>query len=556
MANTTVGFGMGSPVRPQPVPTSKPKVTPVSTGKPQVSTPVPTGRKNRPFPVPTDRGYSSSVISGIYGQLLLSPQQVVLGKHIDKETSFSATKDEGIFNGGCSRSRTGNKERLDGFQAFHGGKVTFRGGEGRTTGKGTIHTECLVLSKDFKLPNDSMVVLKVPRKHNLYTINLNDLCPRGNLACLVAHASFDESMKWHRRMAHVNYKNMNRLVKENLVRGLPPKLFKNGHTCVACCKGKQHKASYKAISDVSSIFKPLQLLHMDLFGPTSIRSIDHKYYCLVITNDYSRFCWVFLEHKDETYPILKNFINLVENQLNKMVKAIRCDNGTEFKNARMIELYGSKGIKREYRIRTACYVLNRVSVTSPHNKTPYALLTGHIPSVSHFKPFRCHITILNASDHLGKFDGKADEGYIVGYSASNKAYKVYNVPNKRVEKSMNLCPALGTANNAEDLQTPPSAQPVPPGCILVPTGNVPVPTGSLPVPTGSIPVPAAATMVPSDDVPVHSSSSTDSIFDVSLQQDSLIHLILEIIIPLLVFSLLHHMMMSLILLSTMSHPLW
>nr|GFB19675.1 putative ribonuclease H-like domain-containing protein [Tanacetum cinerariifolium] len=72
------------------------------------------------------------------------------------------------------------------------------------------------------------------------------------------------------------------------------------------------------------------------------------------------------------------------------------------------------------------------------NKTPYALLTRNIPSVSHSKPFGCHVTILNTSDHLGKFDGKADEGYIVGYSTSNKAYRVYNVPNKRVEESMNL----------------------------------------------------------------------------------------------------------------------
>ncbi|GKF42590.1 putative ribonuclease H-like domain-containing protein, partial [Tanacetum coccineum] len=231
-----------------------------------------------------------------------------------------------------------------------------------------------------------MVLLRVPRKHNLYTINLNNISPKGNLACLVAKALFDESVKWHRRMGHVNYKNMNRLVKSNLVRGLPPKLFK---------KGKQHKASYKAITAVSSISDPLQLLHMDLFGPTSIRSIDHKYYCL-------------------------DFLNLVENQLNKKVKAIRCDNGTEFKNTQVIELCGSKGIKRDYSnartpqqngvaerknrtfieaartmladsklptmfwteaIRTACYVLNRVLVTSPHNKTPYALLTENIPYV-------------------------------------------------------------------------------------------------------------------------------------------------------------------------------
>ncbi|GKE66558.1 putative ribonuclease H-like domain-containing protein, partial [Tanacetum coccineum] len=110
---------------------------------------------------------------------------------------------------------------------------------------------------------------------------------------------------------------------------------------------EQHKASYKAITVMSSISEPLQLLHMDLFGPTSIKSIDHKYYCLVITDDYSRFCWVFfLEHKDETYPILKDFINLIENQLNKKVKAIRCDNGTKLKNAHIIELCGSKGIKK------------------------------------------------------------------------------------------------------------------------------------------------------------------------------------------------------------------
>ncbi|GJS54255.1 putative ribonuclease H-like domain-containing protein [Tanacetum coccineum] len=74
-------------------------------------------------------------------------------------------------------------------------------------------------------------------------------------------------------------------------------------------------------------------------------------------------------------------------------------------------------------VSTACYVLNRVLITNPHNKTPYALLTGKTPSISYFKPFGCHVTILNTSDHLGKFDGKADEGYLVGYSASNRAYR-------------------------------------------------------------------------------------------------------------------------------------
>nr|GEU77422.1 ribonuclease H-like domain-containing protein [Tanacetum cinerariifolium] len=131
--------------------------------------------------------------------------------------------------------------------------------------------------------------------------------------------------------------------------GLPLKLFTNEHNCVACNKEKQHKASYKAIFAMRTIFEPLQLLHMDLFGPTSIRSIDHKYYSLVVTDDFSRFSWAFfLGTKDETFYILKDFIALIENQLNKKVKAIRCDNGTEFQNAKLIALYKEKGIKRDY----------------------------------------------------------------------------------------------------------------------------------------------------------------------------------------------------------------
>ncbi|GKB81517.1 hypothetical protein Tco_0948412 [Tanacetum coccineum] len=81
---------------------------------------------------------------------------------------------------------------------------------------------------------------------------------------------------------------MNKLAKHGLVNGLPSKLFTNENNCVACNKGKQHKASYKAITAVSTISEPLQLLHMELFGPTSIRSIDHKHYSLVVTDDFSR----------------------------------------------------------------------------------------------------------------------------------------------------------------------------------------------------------------------------------------------------------------------------
>ncbi|GKB25724.1 ribonuclease H-like domain-containing protein [Tanacetum coccineum] len=211
-------------------------------------------------------------------------------------------------------------------------------------------TGCLVLSPDFKLLDESQVLLKVPRHENMYSFNLNNVVPSGGLTCLFAKAIIDESNLWHRRFGHINFKTMNKLVKGNLVRGLPSKLFENDHTFVACQKGKQHKASCKT-KLVSSISQTLKMLHMDLFGPTSVRSINHKTYCLVVTDDFSRFSWVLLlATKDETCGILKTFITGIENQINHKVKIIKCDNGTEFKNNDINQFCGMKGIKREFNV--------------------------------------------------------------------------------------------------------------------------------------------------------------------------------------------------------------
>ncbi|GJY35567.1 putative ribonuclease H-like domain-containing protein [Tanacetum coccineum] len=149
-------------------------------------------------------------------------------------------------------------------------------------------TECLVLSPDFKLLDESQVLLKVPRQNNMYSFYLKNIVSSGGLTCLFAKATIDEYNLWQRRHGHINFKTMNKLVKGNLVRGLPSKLFENDHTCVACQKGKQHKASCKT-KLVSFISQPLQMLHINLFRLTSVRSINHKIYCLVVTDDYNRF---------------------------------------------------------------------------------------------------------------------------------------------------------------------------------------------------------------------------------------------------------------------------
>ncbi|GJY32171.1 ribonuclease H-like domain-containing protein [Tanacetum coccineum] len=267
--------------------------------------------------------------------------------------SISFKRQNYIDARGRSKHMTGNMSYLTNFKEFDGGNVTFRGGAkgGRITSKGTLkiskldfedvyfvkglqfnlfsvsqmcdkknsvlftNTTCFVLSPDFKLPNESQVLLKVLRKNNMYNVDMKNIVSKESLTCLVANATLDESMLWHRRLGHINFKTINKLVKDNLVRGLPAKHFENDQIYVACLKGKQHKASCKSKIQ-NSITQPVFMLHMNLFGPTFMSNLMNKKYCLVVTDDYSRFTWVFfLASKDETSGILKNLhIRFLENK--------------------------------------------------------------------------------------------------------------------------------------------------------------------------------------------------------------------------------------------------
>ncbi|GJR88957.1 putative ribonuclease H-like domain-containing protein [Tanacetum coccineum] len=424
-------------------------------------------------------------------------------------------KDYAIIDSGCSGSMTGDKDKLSDFKEFKGGYVAFGNDPkgGRITGKGTIKTscidfekvsyveelkfnllsvsqicdkkhnvlftdkECLILSPKFKFVDEDLVILRAPRKNDVYSLDLKNIIPSGGVTCLVAKATKDEAVLWHRRLGHVNFKNINKLVKGNLVRGLPSKTFKLDHSCLACRKGKQHRASCKKIEE-RTVREPLELLHMDLFGPVSVESVNRKKYCLVVTDDCSKFSWVFfLAYKDETYDMLHDLIVGLENKLRHKVKTIRCDHGTEFKNHLMNEFCAKKGIKREYSIartpqqngvaerknrtlieaartmladsllpiqfwaeavNTACYVLNRVLVTKPQMKTPYEILMGRSPNISFMRPFGCPLTILNTLDQLGKFDGKSEEGYLLGYSTSSKGFRVYNRVTRKVQDCLHV----------------------------------------------------------------------------------------------------------------------
>ncbi|KAI3665306.1 hypothetical protein L6452_43930 [Arctium lappa] len=398
---------------------------------------------------------------------------------------------------GCSRHMTGNMACLQNFKRIDGGHVAFGDNPvgGKINGKGNVSkgkmifedvyyveqlrynllsvsqvcdkkhsilfndTECIILAPGFKVVDESMILLRTPRKDNVYCLDLESVVSDSSLNFLFSKASVDESSHWHRTMCHMNLKTMNKLVKNNLVRGFPQKVFSCDDHCVACLKGKQHKTSHKS-KEINTISSPLNLLHMDLFGPTNVMSIGKKSYCLVIVDDFSIFTWVyFLRTKDETSGLIKSFVLRVENQTNLRVKVIRSDNGTELKNNDLNSFCEEKGIERQYSasrtpqqngvaerrnrtlieaarslladsklpitfwaeaVNTACYVQNRVLVVKSQDKTPYKLFKKKKPFIGFFKPFGCPCTILNTKTHLGKFDSKAEDGFLVGYSSQNK----------------------------------------------------------------------------------------------------------------------------------------
>ncbi|GKE69937.1 putative ribonuclease H-like domain-containing protein, partial [Tanacetum coccineum] len=148
--------------------------------------------------------------------------------------------------------------------------------------------------------------------------------------------------------------------------------------------------------------------------------------------------------KDETSGILKSFITGVENLIDQRVKVIRCDNRIEFKNKEMNQFCGRK----VEAVNTACYVQNKVLVTKPHNNTPYELFLGRKPALGFMRPFGYPVTILNTIDHLGKFDGKANEGFFVGYSINSKAFRVFNGKTRIVKENLHVQFSENTPNIA------------------------------------------------------------------------------------------------------------
>ena len=165
----------------------------------------------------------------------------------------------------------------------------------------------------------------------MFTLDINPIVGKPAV-CLLSKATSDLSWLWHRRLSHLNLRNINKLVIQDLVRGLPVLKYDNDSLCAACEVGKQHKQGHPITID-SKIVKPLELLHTDLCGPSIVSTLNNKRYILVIVDDFSRFTWIyFLRQKSKVAQIMIDFIKKMETILKKTVCKIKSDHGIEFKN--------------------------------------------------------------------------------------------------------------------------------------------------------------------------------------------------------------------------------
>ncbi|KAJ9540979.1 hypothetical protein OSB04_027485 [Centaurea solstitialis] len=360
------------------------------------------------------------------------------------------------LDSGCLKHMTGRKEILHNFKPKFCGSVQFGNEQyAPILGYGDVIQDKITIKK---------VSLVEGLGHNLFSIG--QFCDKD------LEVGFKK-----RRLSHLNFKGLNKLVIGNLAIGIPDLRFQQDHLCSACQLGKMKRVLHKSKLEHGTE-KPLQLIHMDLCGPMRVQSINGKKYVLVMVDDYSRYTWVkFLRSKDEAPEIIISVLKEVQVNLQSQVQKIRSDHGTEFKNKVLGGYLESVGIKHTFAavrtpqqngvverrnrtlveaartmlaysklpmflwaeaVDTACYTQNRSIVNNRFGKTPYELINNQVPNIGHFRVFGCRCFVMNDREDRHKLQAKSDEAIFIGYSKNSIAYRVYNKRTKMVMESSNV----------------------------------------------------------------------------------------------------------------------
>jgi hypothetical protein len=212
---------------------------------------------------------------------------------------------------------------------------------------------------------------------------------------------------------------------------------------------------------------------MDLVGPAHVRSAGGKWYVLVVVDDYSRYAWVFfLEEKGETFSFVRDLVLRLRNERHgDAIRAIRSDNGSEFRNSHFDTFCHDLGLEHQFSspyappqngvverknrtlcemartmldkhrtprrfwaeaVNTACFVSNRIYLRVHKKKTCYESMHGRTPKVSHFHVFGCKCFILKKGKKLDKFEARSVDGILFGYASHSRAYRVLNLETNQI----------------------------------------------------------------------------------------------------------------------------
>ncbi|GJZ16739.1 retrovirus-related pol polyprotein from transposon TNT 1-94 [Tanacetum coccineum] len=339
-------------------------------------------------------------------------------------------------------------------------------------GNNTINKKSTCFVRDLQ-GND---LLTGNRGSDLYTISLQQTTSSTPI-CFMAKASPTQAWLWHQRLSHLNFDYINLLSRKDIMIRLSKLKYVKDQLCSSCKLSKAKRSSFKT-KVVPSSKGRLNLLHIDLCGPMRVESINGKKYILVIVDDYSRYTWtLFLRSKDETPEVLKDFLKMIQHNIQAQVITIRTDISTKFLNQTLHAYFKEKGVEHQTytprtpeqngivkirnrtlvevsrtmilasklplffwakAIATACYTQNRSIIIPTHEKTTYHIINDRKPSIKHLHIFGCTCYLTRDGENLNKMKEKGDPCILVGYSTQSKGYRVYNKRTRLIVESIHI----------------------------------------------------------------------------------------------------------------------
>ena len=284
-------------------------------------------------------------------------------------------------------------------------------------------------------------------------------------------------LAWHRKFGHLNFKDLRRLIRERLARGIRANPNEIVHQCETCIQAKLTRRSYPQ-SEGGRSSGLLEVVHTDLCGPMRIQSFGKSRYFITFIDDFSRWTEVrFLKNKNEALNAFKNYKNMVENMTGRKIKFLQSDNGREYDNHEFNTFLDKCGIQRRFTcartpqqngvaerqnrtlndmarsfliesslpqmfwaeaISTAAHIRNRCPSDALNGELPYTYWTGKTPVVAYFQQFGSKVYVLNKDPSRGKYDPRGKAGVFVGYPNSSKGYRVWLPDEKKFVTSSDV----------------------------------------------------------------------------------------------------------------------